>query len=120
MGFILGLPTTKKGRDFTIVVVNRFSKMVHVIPWHKVDGASLNAKLFFKKVIRLHGIPSTIVSDMDTKFLSQLRRTLWGKLGAKFLYSTTRYPQTNGQTKVVNRTLGQMLRYMSFWNVKYQ
>ena len=55
-------------------------------------------------------MPNTIVSDRDAKFLIHFWKTLWGKLGTKLLFSTTCYPQTDGQTKVVNRTLSTMLR----------
>jgi hypothetical protein len=58
----------------------------------------------------LYGMPSTIVSDREAKFLSYFWRTLWNKLGTKLLFSSTYHPQTDGQTKVVNRTLGTMLR----------
>jgi len=86
--------------------------MAHFVTCHKADDASHIADFYFKEITRLHGVPKTIVSDRNTKFLSHFWGSLWHLLGTKLLYSITCHPQTDGQTKVTNRTLSTLLRTM--------
>lgn len=70
MNFTIVLPRMQKGKDSIMEVMDCFFKMTHFIPCNKTDDASKVAELFFKEIVRLHGILRTIVLDRDTKFLS--------------------------------------------------
>ena len=66
----MDLPRTPRGKDAIIMGVDQFSKMAYFIACHKCNDATYIMNPFFQEIVRLHGVPKTIVSDRDTKFLS--------------------------------------------------
>jgi hypothetical protein len=66
------------------------------------------AHIYFRKIVHLHGVPRSITSDRDTKFICNFW-SLWGKLVTKLNFGSAYHPQRDGQTVVVNRNLGNLL-----------
>lgn len=109
MDFITSLPESQ-GYDAILVMVDRFSKLAHVVPTRGTATALETAKIFLNAWWKHHGLPRVIVSDRDPKFTSAFWRHFFRKVGTKLTFSTAFHPQTDGQTERVNGVLNQYLR----------
>jgi hypothetical protein len=110
MDFIVGLPRTTKGYDSIWVIVDRLTKIAHFLPVRTKYTVATYAALYIARILSLHGVPKTIVSDHGPQFVSKFWEELHKSLGTKLLHSSAYHPQTSGQTERVNQILEGMLR----------
>ncbi|WVZ69650.1 hypothetical protein U9M48_018405 [Paspalum notatum var. saurae] len=112
LDFIEGLPKVG-GKSVILTVVDRFSKYAHFIALgHPYTAASV-ARAFFDGIVRLHGFPSSIVSDRDPVFTGHVWRDLFKMAGVKLRMSTAFHPQTDGQSAVVKKVIAKYLRCLT-------
>ncbi|WVZ89345.1 hypothetical protein U9M48_035766 [Paspalum notatum var. saurae] len=112
MDFIEGLPRVH-GKTVILTVVDRFSKFAHFIPLSHPYTATTVAKAFFAEIVRLHGIPASIVSDRDTVFTSAFWKELLKLSGVSLNMSTAFHPQSDGQSEVTNKIIAMYLRCLT-------
>ena len=110
MDFISGFPKTSKGYIVIWVIIDRLTKSAHFIPGKATYTVDKWAKLYMEQIVRLHGIPVSIVSDRDARFTSHFWKSLQKAMGTQLKFSTTFHPQTDGQTERLNQVLEDMLR----------
>ena len=110
MDFVTGLPKTKEQHDAVWVVVDRLTKSAHFLPIKITYSLERLAQIYISQVVKLHGIPVTIVSDRDTRFTSRFWRAFQEAMGTKLKMSTAYHPQTDGQSERMIQVLEDMLR----------
>ena len=113
MDFITGLPMVQ-GKDCIFVVIDRLTKYAHFFTIYVHYTVAQVTELFFREVFRLHGLPKTIISDRDSRFMGGFWQELFRLVGTKLTPSTSYHPQTDGQTEIVNKWLeGYLCNYVS-------
>lgn len=118
LDFVTDLPPSALGGriyDSILVIVDRFTKMAHYVPCRKDMDAEGLGEVFLREVVRLHGVPKSIVSDRGPILTAKFWSTLCYYLGIRRGLSTAFHPQTDGQTERQNQTMEQYLRsYCNF------
>lgn len=109
LDFVTHLSLTKSGFDCITTYVDRYSKIIHLIPSRGTDSSIDAAEGFFHNIFRLHGLPDSILSDRDPKFTSKFWSHFMPLCGMQLKMSTTRHPQTDGATEIMNMTVGNYL-----------
>ncbi|WVZ50681.1 hypothetical protein U9M48_001913 [Paspalum notatum var. saurae] len=99
MDFVTGLPRTPKGNDAIWVIIDRLTKTAHFLPVRTTYNGAKLAQLYIENVVKLHGIPSRIVSIEGHSFTSKFGKSLQEAMGTKLDFSTAYHPRTDGRTK---------------------
>jgi hypothetical protein len=110
MDFVQGLPRTRHGFNSIWVIVDRLTKTAHFLPVKSTYTPERLAKEYMSAIVRLHGVPLSIVSDRDPRFTSRFWRAFQEELGTDLRFSTAYHPQTDGQSERTIQTLEDMLR----------
>jgi hypothetical protein len=108
--FIVGLPLTARKFDSIWVIVDRLTKSTHFILVHTKYRVEKHAEMYIARVLCLHRVPKTIISDRGSQFIARFREQLHASLGTHLIHSSAYHPQTDGQTERVNQILEDMLR----------
>jgi len=110
MDFVAGLPRTQKNHDVVWVIVDKLAKSAHFLPVRMDYSLERLAKLYIDDVVRLHGVPVSIVSNRDPRFTSRLWGSFQKALRTRLNFSTIIHPQTDGQSERIIQILEDMLR----------
>ena len=110
MDFVVGLPRTSSGNDTIWVIVDRLTKSAHFIAIKATYSVEKLAEVYVSQIVRLHGVPKSIISDRDGRFTSRFWTSVHNVMGSKLKFSTAFHPQTDGQSERTIQTLEDMLR----------
>nr|KAJ0195479.1 hypothetical protein LSAT_V11C700343970 [Lactuca sativa] len=110
MDFITKLPRSPSGHDAIWMIVDRLTKSAHFLPIKENFKMERLTRIYMQEIVRLHGVPVSIIFDQDSRFTSRFWQSLQKALGTKLDMSTAYHPQTDGQSERTIQTLEDMLR----------
>ena len=110
MDFVTRLPKSAQSHETIWVIVDRLTKTTHFLPVGQTNTLDSLSRRYVREIVRLHGVPISIVSDRDPRFTSQFWKSLQTALGTNLCFSTAFHPQTDGQSERTIQILEDMLR----------
>ncbi|MBW0521787.1 hypothetical protein O181_061502 [Austropuccinia psidii MF-1] len=121
MDWVTGpFPGGKENFNACLVIVDKLSKSMRLLPFHREDTAMDTALLFFNNIISTCGVPKIIISDRDPKFTSEFWTHLYDMLGTKIGFSTAYHPQTDGLAERMIQTMEDILRRFCAYGMEYK
>ena len=122
MDFVSDFPLTQRKHDVVWVIVDRLTKSAYFLPVRLYYSMDRLAELYVSEIVKLHGIPLSIVSNRDPRFTSRFWKELQSAFGTRLNFSTAFHPQTYGQLEKVIQVLEDMLRdcvlYFPSWSIQ--
>ncbi|XP_059638756.1 uncharacterized protein LOC132281035 [Cornus florida] len=109
MDFVVGLPRSIHNHDTVWVIVDRLTKSAHFLPIRATDTVKELCKIYIRDIVKLHGVPVSIVSNRDPRFSSQFWSSFHAAFGTPLSLSTAFHPQTDGQSERVIQFVGPKL-----------
>ncbi|MBW0503902.1 hypothetical protein O181_043617 [Austropuccinia psidii MF-1] len=119
--WVTGLvPGGKEKFNAFLIIVDRFSKSMRCLPFHKKDTAMDTALLFWNNIISTCGVPKIIIRDRNPKFTSEVWTKLYDMLGTKLAFSTAYHPQTDELGARMIQTMEDILRRFCAYGMEYK
>ena len=110
MDFVTHFPRTQQKHDAIWVIVDRLTKSAHFLAVPMTFALERFCQLYIREIVRLHGVPVSIVSDKDPRFTTHFWKNFQNTMGTWLTMSTTFHPQTDGQSERTIQVLEDMRR----------
>ena len=110
MDFVTHFPLTLQGHDVIWVIVDWLTKLAHFLAVWITFTLERFFRLYIREIVRLHGIPISIMSDRDPRFMAHFWKSFQKAMGTRLTMSTTFHSQTDGQSERTIQVLEDMLR----------
>ena len=110
MDFVTHLPQTPQRHDAVWVILDQLTKSAHFLAVRMTFTLERFCRLYIREIVRLHGVPVSIVSDRDPRFMAHFWKSFQKAMSTRLTMSTTFHPQTDGQSEMTIQVLEDMLR----------